>query len=149
MRQPFSKKYTTPSDQAFRSGLSPDNKTLGPNAAVNFKNTFASKFDKNPDYTGFYDTGFFQETADQSQLKIDKAAKTSQPSFKDPSDNNLAKSFLDRYVQGVDRGLISEEDSVGPGKLSYISSQSATDGSSERSPQTANKFPGDSGTQIG
>lgn len=149
MRQPFSKDYTSPFDQAWRSGSYPDAGTLGPNAAVEFKNTFASKLDKNPDYKGFYDSGFFQDTADQSQIKINKAAKTDKPNFKNPADNGLAQGFLDRYLQGVERGLISEEDRVGPDKLSYISSQDATAGSSERSPQTASKFPGESGTQIG
>jgi hypothetical protein len=149
VRQPFSKDYTSPPDQAWRAGFHPDAGTLGPNASVQFKNAFASKLDKNPDYKGFYDNGFFQDIADQSQVKIDNASRTSQPNFKDPADNTIAQGFLNRYLQGVERGLISEEDRVGPDKLRYISSQDATAGSSERSPQTASKFPGESGTQIG
>lgn len=149
MIQPFSKDYTSPFDQAYRRGASPDAKTLGPNAAADFKNSFANKLKDNPDYKGFYNEGFFSDTAKQSQAKIDNSAQTDQPNFADPSDNSLAKGFLDLYRQGVERGLISEEDRVGPDKLSYISSQPATAGSSERSPQTASKFPGDSGTQVG
>lgn len=149
MLPPFSKNYTSPSDQAWREGKSPDAKTLGPNAAIEFKNAFANRVNKNPDYKNFYSNGFGNETVEQAQQKIDIAAQSSTPQFSAPEYNSLAKGFLDRYQEGVSRGLISEEDRVGPDKLSYISSQPATAGSSERSPQTANKFPGDSGTQIG
>jgi hypothetical protein len=146
MLPPFSKDYTSPTDQAWREGKSPDAKTLGPNAATTFKDTFANKVNKNPGYKGFYDNGFFQETANLSQQKIDAASQTNEPNFADPRDNPIARGFLDRYLVS---NLMEEEDKVSPDKLRYISSQEATAGSSERSPQTANKFPGDSGTQIG
>ena len=145
--QPLSKKYTSPPDQAWRAGVRPDAGTLGPNAAIDFKNGFASKLDKNPDWQGFYGNGFPQDTADQSWIKIENASKTNQPNFKNPADNGLAQGFLDRYLTS---NLMLEEDKVTPGRLANsIFQQDATAGSSERSPQTASKFPGESGTQIG
>ena len=56
--------------------------------------------------------------------------------------------FLNNYQQSVQRGLISEEDRVGPDKMSYIATQPATMASNESSPETAGKFPGASGVKI-
>lgn len=153
--QPFNKSYDTPADQAWRQGKSPYAGTLGPNPQSatdpqSFKNDFVNRVRFNPDSKGFYSSNVFsQDTADQSQNKIDAAAGTDQPNFSNPGDNQLAKDFVGKYSQAVARGLIEEERAVTRGGLARLATESATAGSSERDPNTANKYPGETGTQIG
>lgn len=147
----FSKSSTSPADQAQREGKSPYSGTLGPNrAAVDFTNAFVSKLRDNPDYNNFYTgSNFTQDTANLAQQKIDTSAQSFAPAFANPADNPFANDFLAKYTQGVERGLISEEDRVGPDKLSILVSQPATLGSSQKSPNTVSRFPGEGGIQVG
>jgi hypothetical protein len=152
---PFNKSYDTPADQAWRQGKSPYAGTLGPNPQFasnpeSFKNDFVNRVRFNPDSKGFY-TGnvFSQDTANQSQGKLDAAAGTDQPNFANPGDNQLAKDFVSKYSQGVTRGLVEEDRAVTRGGLARLVTESATAKSSERDPNTANKFPGESGARIG
>ena len=153
--QPFDKDYSTPADQAWRRGAQADAGVLGPNPRSaqdpqSFKNAFVNKIRFNPDSKNFYTSNVFsQEIADKSQGKIDTAAGTDQPGFVNPGDNQLAKDFISKYSQGVSRGLIEEDRAITKGGLARLASESATAGSSERDPNTANKFPGEGGTQVG
>lgn len=151
MLPPFSKSSSSPQDQTWREGKSPYSGTLGPNrAAADFTDAFVSKLKDNPGYENFYGgSNFNQETAQKSQQKINQSATTQEPAFLNPDDNPFAKDFLSKYSEGVTRGLISEEDRVGPDKLSILAAQPATAGSSEKNPGTTNQFPGQGGIQIG
>lgn len=147
----FSKSNTSPTDQAWREGKSPYSGTLGPNrTATDFTNAFVSRLKDNPDYNDFYTgSNFTQDTANLAQQKIDMSSQSFNPVFANPADNPFANDFLAKYTQGVSRGLISEEDRVGPDKLAMLASQPATAGSSQRSPNTVSKFPGEEGIQVG
>lgn len=151
MLAPFSKSSSSPQDQTWREGKSPYSGTLGPNrTAADFTDAFVSKLKDNPGYENFYGgSNFNQETAQKSQQKINQSATTQEPAFLNPDDNPFAKDFLSKYSEGVTRGLISEEDRVGPDKLSILAAQPATAGSSEKNPGTTNQFPGQGGIQIG
>ena len=153
--QPFSKDYSAPADQAWRRGDRVDVGTLGPNPRASqdpqaFKNAFVNRIRFNPDSKSFYSSNVFaQETAARSQGKIDAAASTDQPNFINPGDNQLAQDFVSKYSQAVSRGLIEEDRAVTKDGLAKLVSEPATAGSSERDPNTANKFPGEGGTQVG
>ena len=145
--QSFSKDYTSPVDKAWRTGESPDRGTLGPNRKADadpnsFKDTFVSKLQDNPGYKNFYNESVFSaDTADASQQKIDEQSKTTDSTFKNPSDTRLANDFLTKYSEGVNRGLIQEEDAVTPGNLNAFTSEPAAARISEKDPNTVNKFP--------
>jgi hypothetical protein len=147
----YSKSSDSPADQAWREGKSPYSGTLGPNrTAADFTDAFVAKLRDNPDYNSFYTgSNFTQDVANQAQQKIDYSAQTYTPTFSNPNDNPFANDFLSKYTEGVARGLISEEDRVGPDKLAMLASQPATAGSSQKSPNTVAKFPGEGGIQVG
>ena len=152
--QPFSKSYGGPAEQAWREGQPAYAGTLGPYPSSatdpeSFKNGFVEKMRANPDSKNFYNNSVFgRDIADQSQAKIDAASKTDQPSFTNPGNNELAKDFVSKYSQAIERGLIEEDRAVTRDGLARIASQSATEGSSERDPNTTSKFPGASGASI-
>jgi hypothetical protein len=151
MSQYFSKSITSPTEQAWERGRPTYSGTLGPNrTAADFTNAFVSKLKDNPDYNSFYTgSNFTQDSANLAQQKIDFSAQSFAPSFNNPADNPFAGDFLAKYTEGVNRGLISEEDRVGPDKLAMLASQPATAGSSQKSPNTVYKFPGEGGIQVG
>ena len=70
------------------------------------------------------------------------------PAFRDDADNAHAINFLNNYQMSVQKGLISEDDRVGPDKIANIATQPATMASNESSPETVGKFPGASGVKI-
>jgi hypothetical protein len=145
---PFQEDYSSPADQAWRSGASPYAGTLGPNrTADTLKNTFAAKLKKNPDYANFY-SSTFPEAAPQSQSKIDAAASNDSPNFENPGDQSFAQNFLNSYKQGVMRGLIEEDRAVSSANLARLTTESAAQGSNERDPNTASQFPGQGGIKI-
>jgi hypothetical protein len=145
--QSFSKDYTSPADQAWRTGKGPDRGTLGPNRKTDtdpesFKDSFVSKLRDNPGYKNFYNGSVFSaDTAELSQQKINDESKTTNATFKDPNDTNLANDFLTKYSEGVSRGLIEEEDAVTPDNLARLTGEPAAAGASEKDPNTVNKFP--------
>lgn len=145
--QSFSKDYTSPADKAWRTGESPDRGTLGPNRKADadpnsFKDTFVSKLQDNPGYKNFYNGSVFSaDTAAASQQKIDEQSKTTDSTFKSPNDTRLANDFLTKYSEGVNRGLIQEEDAVTPSNLNAFTSEPAAARISEKDPNTVNKFP--------
>jgi hypothetical protein len=145
--QSFSKDYTSPADQAWRTGKGPDRGTLGPNRradtdSTSFKDSFISKLRDNPGYKNFYNGSIFSaDTAAASQQKIDEQSNTSDSTFKDPGDTSIANDFLTKYSEGVSRGLIEEDRAIGPDNLARLTSEPAAAGASEKDPNTINKFP--------
>lgn len=145
--QSFSKDYTSPADQAWRTGKGPDQGTLGPNRqadtdSTSFKDSFVSKLRDNPGYKNFYNGSIFSaDTAAASQQKIDEQSNTADSTFKDPGDTSIANDFLTKYSEGVNRGLIEEDRAVKPDNLARLTSEPAAAGASEKDPNTINKFP--------
>ena len=145
--QSFSKDYTSPADQAWRTGKGPDQGTLGPNRQADtdptsFKDSFVSKLRDNPGYKNFYNGSVFSaDTAAASQQKIDEQSNTADSTFKNPGDTSIANDFLTKYSEGVNRGLIQEEDAVTPDNLKAFTSEPAAARINEKDPNTVNKFP--------
>jgi hypothetical protein len=141
MQNPFQKDYSSPADQAWRTGTSPYAGTLGPNRTADaVKNSFAADVKRNPDYANFYNRTF-ADVAPQSQARIDSAAGTNDPNFSNPGDQSFAKQFAQNYAQGVTRGLIEEDRAVTKDRLARLTTEAATASSSEKDPNTANKYP--------
>jgi hypothetical protein len=150
-------KRTGPADEVFASGQKPgDYNQLGPRQGQAFLSPrFAAEFAKrlplkeNPGASNLWDTNVFtSDSAQQAQQVIDQKSQTMQPAFDNDVNNQLASDFLDKYLNGIDRGLIEPERAVYSGTLARLATQPANMGSSEKDPNTANKFPGASGTQI-
>jgi hypothetical protein len=145
--QSFSKDYTSPADQAWRTGKGPDRGTLGPNRKADtdptsFKDSFVSKLRDNPGYKNFYNGSIFSaDTAAASQQKIDEQSNTADSTFKDPGDTSIANDFLTKYSEGISRGLVQEEDAVRPENLAKFTSEPAAARISDKDPNTVNKFP--------
>jgi hypothetical protein len=138
---PFTDRSTSPADQAWRTGVSPYSGTLGPNrTADTIKNTFVAKTKDNPDFNDFYKRTF-SEIAPDSQAKIDAAAATDVPNFSNPGDQSFAIQFAKDYAAGVSKGLIEEDRAVTKDGLARLSTEFATQGSTQKDPNTANKFP--------
>lgn len=145
---PFLDRSDSPSDKAWRTGASPYSGTLGPNkTADTIKNTFASRTKDNPDYGTFYNRTF-SEIAPQSQAKIDAAASSDEPNFSNPGDQSFAVQFAKDYAAGVSRGLIEEDRAITRGGLARLSTEFATQGSNEKDPNVAGKFP-NQGINVG
>jgi hypothetical protein len=144
-------------DEAFRAGERPGDKNqLGSNpTAITDPKDFANAFIKNS-FTAkskeVRDSAIFsQDTATVSQKKIDLAASTDMPGFQDPSDNQFAFDFLQKYSGpggAIEKGLVNPEDAVTKEKLARLVTQPANFGSNERDPNTVNKFPGAGGVKI-
>lgn len=153
----FSKR-TGPTDEAFASGQKPgDYNQLGPRQGQAFLSPrFAAEFAKrlplkeNPGASNLWDTNVFtSDSAEQAQQNIDQKSVSMQPDFGSKINNQLASDFLKKYLdEGVKRGLIEPDRAIYSGTLARLATQPANMGSSEKDPNTANKFPGASGTQI-
>lgn len=147
--QPFRENYDNPAKKAWRSGASPYNGTLGPNRTDDpTKNPFSSDVRKNPDYHDFYSNRTFYQVAPQSEQKILTASQTFESTFQNPGDKSFADKFLQEYSQGVARGLIEEDRAIRPENLARLVSETATNGSNLKDPNTNNQFPGAGGVQI-
>ena len=149
----FSKDYSDPASQAWRTGAGPYQQTLGPNRGADtdptsFKNSFVTDLRKNPDFTDFYKKNTFgSDTAAVSQQKLDTSSLQNAANFTNPLDNQLANDFLVKYSQGVSRGLIEQDRAIFPSNLAKLTTEPATAGSNMRDPNTAGQFPGQGGIQ--
>ena len=136
-------------EEIFLEGKDPYSGTLGlpPRAGINPLDKFAADMqDRNPGYEEFQiGSRTFPEIAPLSQQKIDRAASTVMPNFRDDVDNVSALNFLKEYQRS---NLIDPADSVGPDKIAYIANQPAMMGSNDSNPSTAGKFPGASGVKV-
>jgi hypothetical protein len=145
--QSFSKDYTSPADQAWRTGKGPDRGTLGPNRSADidstsFKDNFVAKLQDNPGYKNFYNGSIYSaDAAATSQQQIKDQSTRTTSTFKNPGDKSLADDFRTKYVEGVSRGLIQEEDAVTPDNLKAFTSEPAAARISDKDPNTVNKFP--------
>ena len=145
--QKFSKDYTSPVDQAWRTGRGPDRGTLGPNRKadtdpVSFKDNFVAEVTDNAGYKNFYNGSVFgADTAALSREKYKNQSNTTTSTFKNPKDNLLAKDFLAKYSEGVKSGLVLKEDAVTPDNLKAFVNEPAAARISDKDPNTVNKFP--------
>ena len=145
--QSFSKDYTSPADQAWRTGKGPDRGTLGPNRRsdtdpTSFKDSFVAKLQDNPGYKNFYNGSVYSsDAAAESQQQIKDQSKRTDSTFRNPEDKNLADDFLTKYSEGVSRGLVQEEDAVTSENLARFVSEPAAARISDKDPNTVNKFP--------
>ena len=154
----FNKRFTGPAEEALIAGQKPgDYNQLGPREGQAFLSPrFAAEFAKrlplkeNPGANNLWDTDVFtSDSAEQAQQVIDQKAVSMRPDFGSKINNQLARDFLGKYLnEGVKRGLIEPERAVYSGSLARLATQPANFGSSERDPNTANRFPGASGTKI-
>lgn len=150
-------KRTSLTDEVFASGQKPgDYNQLGPRQGQAFLSPrFAAQFAKrlplkeNPGANNLWDTDVFtSDDAEQAQQNIDQKAVSMRPDFGSKINDRLAGDFLDKYRNGIERLLIEPDRAVYSGTLARLATQPANMASSERDPNTANKFPGASGTQI-
>jgi hypothetical protein len=146
----FNKRFEDPQDQAFREGRRPgDNNRLGPNqTAITDPKDFANAFVQmrfNPDSKNLWNTSVFSsDTAAASQQKIDSAGSTDYPAFSDERDNTFAWDFLNKYSGpggAIARGLVEPERAVTKEGLARLMTQPAAFGSTQKDPNTVNKFP--------
>lgn len=145
----FSKDYSSPADQAWRTGESPYSGTLGPNRTADpIRDPWVADMKKNPDYANFYSDRTFANVVPQSQAKIDRLAQTDLPNFSNPGDQSFATDFARNYAQAISRGLVEKEKAVQPVNLANLMSEPATAGSNEASSNTAGKFP-NQGVKVG
>ena len=143
----FSQDYSGPVNQAWLTGKGPDEGTLGPNREADtdpnsIKNNFLAKFLDNAKYKDFYNGSVYSsDAASKSQQQIKDQSKRTTSTFKDSGDKSLADDFRTKYVEGVSRGLIQEEDAVTPDNLKAFTSEPAAARISDKDPNTVNKFP--------
>ena len=99
---------TNTSDEKFLSGDKVHKGTLGPNRERDGFDAFQAKLrSENPRYEDFYSgSRTFNDVANMSQMKIDQAASSSEPTFSNEGDNSFARDFLAKYSQGVQRGFV-------------------------------------------
>ena len=145
--QSFNKDYTSPAEQAWRTGKGPDRGTLGPNRKADadptsFKDSFVAKLQDNPRYRNFYNGSVYSsDAAATSQQQIEDQSTRTTSTFKNPQDKSLADDFRIKYVEGVSRGLVEEDRAVRPENLVNFVSEPAAARISDKDPNTVNKFP--------
>lgn len=148
MASAYSRDYTSPADQAYRSGKAPDIGILGPNPKSEtdpnaFKNDFISRYKLSPDSKTFYKQGIFSgDTAIASQQKIDEADGT--PNFANPDDQELAQDFVFKYTKGIDRGLVEQDRAITAASLDQFRSKKPMEDLRD-SNVVSGKFPGAGG----
>ena len=124
--------------------------TLGydPKLETDLGNTFQAKLKRNNPRARTLpeESRSFPDDAPNSQALIDQLSVTQGPQFATPEDNEAASRFLNAYVAST---LIPDEDYIGPGNLTNLSSQPANAGAAETDPNTASKpFPGANGVRM-
>jgi hypothetical protein len=153
----FNRRFSGPVDEAIAAGQKPgDFNQLGPRQSQAYMSPrFVAEYAKrlpqkeNPGSGDLWDTNVFDnDTAQRQQQVIDAKARANDPTFEEPFSNALAADFLGKYARGVERGLIEPERAIYSGTLARLATQPANFGSSEKDPNTANKFPGAEGTQV-
>ena len=138
-------------EEQIASGLPAYQGTLGfdPELETDLGNTFQSRLKRNNPRARTLpgESRSFPDESPDSQALIDQLSVTQDPQFATPEDNEAASRFLNAYVAST---LIPDEDYIGPGNLTNLSSQPANAGAAETDPNTASKpFPGASGVRIG
>ena len=150
----FNQRYTGPDDQALRDKKPIDAGTTGPYSPAgadptSYKNQFVSQLKKNPASQQFYSQVFSAKDAEQSQNIINSLG--GQPNFSNPGDQALAKTFLARYIQGGERGLVPPEEQITQQTIAAFQSQQPGQGIGDsRVTNVSGRmgFAGATGTQV-
>lgn len=155
MLPPFSKRRDDPADKAFAEGRRPgDRNQLGPypsaiGSVQDFKNEFISqRF--NPDKKDFWQQAFSQETATQSQAKLNIASLSDEPNFPEPL-NTLARDFLMKYSGpggAIDRELIDPGSAITKDTIAPLTREPVALRIGDRDPNVVGKFPGSGGVSV-
>jgi hypothetical protein len=157
MLPPFSKRRDGPADKAFVEGRRPaDRSQLGPYPSAiddprDFKNEFISqRF--NPGEREFWQQVFAQETANQSQEKLNQSSLTDEPNFPGPM-NDLARDFLMKYSGpggAVDRGLIEPDRYISRDTVAPLTREPVAIRINTKDPNTAgsSRFAGSGGVNV-
>jgi hypothetical protein len=150
----FNQKYTGPDDQAIRDKKPIDAGTIGPYSPAgadptSYKNQFVSQLKKNPASQQFYSQVFSAKDAEQSQNTINSLG--GQSNFSNPGDQALAKDFLSKYREGVERGMLSRDDMITQETIAAFQSQQPGQGIGDsRVTNVSGRmgFAGATGTQV-
>ena len=150
----FSQDYTHPNAQAVRDKKSVSANTTGPNAPAkidptSYRNAFVAGLkDSNPRSFEIYSQVFSAKNAEDTQHKIDDL--NDQPNFTNKGDQALAKDFVKKYAEGVDRDLLSKDDAINQQTIAAYQAKQPGEGVRDIAVDTSSriKYAGASGTQI-
>jgi hypothetical protein len=149
----FSQDYTNPNAQAVRDKKSVSANTTGPNAPAktdptSYRNAFVTELNKNPPSRELYSQVFSAKDAEDTQHKID--GLSDQPNFTNKGDQAIAKDFVKKYAEGVDRDLLSKDDAINQQTIAAYQAQQPGQGIGDTAVAASSriKYPGASGTQL-
>ena len=149
----FSQDYTNPNAQAVRDKKSVSANTTGPNAPAkidptSYRNAFVAELNENPPSRKLYSQVFSAKKAEDTQHKID--GLNDQPNFTDKGDQALAKDFVKKYAEGVDRDLLSKDEAINQQTIAAYQAKQPGEGVRDIAVDTSSriKYAGASGTQI-
>jgi hypothetical protein len=154
MVAPFSKNYSSPSEQALRDGDTPYAGFLGPNPNMSPGQSGANQFlqaylkSSGPDKNVPSGSTFSSEAAAQAENTIGKQMRATETAFPDPLHKRLGDDFMKKYLNGVDRGLIERDKFIAADRLIPLVSEPAASAINEKDPNTVGKFP-NQGVQVG
>jgi hypothetical protein len=149
----FSQRYTGPDDQALRDKKPVDAGTTGPYSPAgadptSYKNQFVSQLKKNPPSQQFYSQVFSAKDAEESQNRINSLGD--QSNFSNSGDQALALKFVKDYAEGVNRGLVPQDEMISGQTIAAFQSQQPGQGIGNSTVTAASriKYPGATGTQV-
>lgn len=149
----FSQRYTGPDDQALRDKKPVDAGTTGPYSPAgadptSYKNQFVSQLKKNPPSQQFYSQVFSAKDAEESQNRINSLGD--QSNFSNSGDQALALKFVKDYAEGVNRGLVPQDEMISGQTIAAFQSQQPGQGIGNSNVTAASriKYPGATGTQV-
>jgi hypothetical protein len=149
----FNQRYGGPDDQALRDKKPVDAGTTGPYSPAgadptSYKNQFVSQLKKNPLSQQFYDKVFSAKDAEESQNRINSFGNES--NFSNSGDQALALKFVKDYAEGVNRGLVPQDEMISQQTIAAFQSQQPGQGIGDGNVTAASRirYPGASGTQT-
>jgi hypothetical protein len=149
----FSQRYEGPDDKAVRDKKPVDAGTIGPYSPAStnpesYKNLAVSSLRKNPPSQQFYSQAYSQQDAQQAQARIDSLGGTA--NFSNPGDQSLAQDFLNKYIQGGQRGLLPQDEMITQQTIAAYQSQQPGQGIGDGNVTAASriKYPGATGTKT-
>jgi hypothetical protein len=154
MVAPFAKDYSSPSEQALRDGDTPWAGILGPNPNLSPGQSAGNRFlqayvkSAGPDKNVPSGATFSSEAAAQAENTLRGQVQASGTNFADPLHKKLGDDFMQKYLNGVDRGLIERDKFIAADRLIPLVTEPAAAAISEKDPNTVGKFP-NQGVQVG
>ena len=149
----FSQDYTNPNAQAVRDKKSVSANTTGPNAPAktdptSYRNAFVTELNKNPPSRELYSQVFSAKDAEDTQHKID--GLSDQPNFTNKGDQAIAKDFVKKYAEGVDRDLLSKDDAINQQTIAAYQAKQPGQGLNDSAVRASRiiEYPGATGTQL-